>query len=286
MRNLACVGAEPVGLTDCLNFGNPENPEISWQFREAIRGMSEACRALGVPVISGNVSFYNETEGRSIYPTPTVAMVGVIADAGEAAGRRLRPRRRPRGAPRPRPLRVRRRGLPAAAPRHRAGPAARGGPRRRAAARASCCGGWSRRGSLTHGARPLGRRLRDRLAEACIGGGIGARRSRCRRRRRTSSRRPRRGRSWPARRPRSTGAARRRGGGRAGGGDRRGGRRGAGGASRTARRSRRRWPTSTHLVDGAAGGARALAPTQRPAPIRPGALSSVTICRTRISPRP
>jgi phosphoribosylformylglycinamidine synthase II len=78
VRNLACTGADPVGLTDCLNFGNPENPEISWQFREAIRGMSEACRVLGVPVISGNVSFYNETEGESIYPTPTVGMVGVI----------------------------------------------------------------------------------------------------------------------------------------------------------------------------------------------------------------
>jgi phosphoribosylformylglycinamidine synthase subunit PurL len=78
VRNLACAGAEPVGLTDCLNVGNPENPEISWQFREAVRGMSEACRALGVPVISGNVSFYNETEGKSIYPTPAVAMVGVL----------------------------------------------------------------------------------------------------------------------------------------------------------------------------------------------------------------
>ncbi len=78
VRNLACVGAEPVGLTDCLNFGNPERPEVSWEFRECVRGMSEACRALGVPVISGNVSFYNETEGRSIYPTPAVAMVGVI----------------------------------------------------------------------------------------------------------------------------------------------------------------------------------------------------------------
>jgi len=78
VRNLACAGAEPVGLTDCLNFGNPENPEISWQFREVVRGMSEACTALGVPVISGNVSFYNETEGQSIYPTPTVGMVGVV----------------------------------------------------------------------------------------------------------------------------------------------------------------------------------------------------------------
>jgi phosphoribosylformylglycinamidine synthase II len=83
VRNLACVGAEPVGLTDCLNFGNPERPEISWQFREAIRGMSEACRALGVPVISGNVSFYNETEGESIYPTPAVATVGVIPNLAQ-----------------------------------------------------------------------------------------------------------------------------------------------------------------------------------------------------------
>jgi phosphoribosylformylglycinamidine synthase II len=78
VRNLAVVGAEPVGLTDCLNFGNPERPEITWQLREAILGMAEACRVLEVPVISGNVSLYNETEGRSIHPTPTVAMVGVL----------------------------------------------------------------------------------------------------------------------------------------------------------------------------------------------------------------
>ena len=80
VRNLACVGAEPVGLTDCLNFGNPESPEVSWQFRECVRGISDACRALEVPVISGNVSFYNENDGRSIHPTPTVAMVGVVPD--------------------------------------------------------------------------------------------------------------------------------------------------------------------------------------------------------------
>jgi phosphoribosylformylglycinamidine synthase len=80
VRNLACVGAEPVGLTDCLNFGNPELPEVSWQFRECIRGISDACRALAVPVVSGNVSFYNDTEGQSIHPTPTVAMVGLIPD--------------------------------------------------------------------------------------------------------------------------------------------------------------------------------------------------------------
>jgi phosphoribosylformylglycinamidine synthase len=80
VRNLACVGAEPVGLTDCLNFGNPEIPEIAWQLREAIRGMAEACRTLGVPVVSGNVSLYNTTEDRSVHPTPTVAVVGLIPE--------------------------------------------------------------------------------------------------------------------------------------------------------------------------------------------------------------
>ena len=87
-RNLACAGALPIGLTDCLNFGNPERPEIAWQLRECIVGMAEACRALDVPVVSGNVSLYNETEGRSIHPTPTVSMLGWIerldADAGVA----------------------------------------------------------------------------------------------------------------------------------------------------------------------------------------------------------
>ncbi len=78
VRNLACVGAAPVGLTDCLNFGTPESPHISWQVRECVRGIAEACRALEVPVISGNVSFYNETEEESIHPTPTVAVVGRI----------------------------------------------------------------------------------------------------------------------------------------------------------------------------------------------------------------
>ncbi|MFP3941646.1 MAG: phosphoribosylformylglycinamidine synthase subunit PurL [Thermoanaerobaculia bacterium] len=80
VRNLACVGAEPLGMTDCLNFGNPERPEIMWQFREAIRGMAQACRALEVPVVSGNVSFYNETGERSVHPTPNVAVVGLIPD--------------------------------------------------------------------------------------------------------------------------------------------------------------------------------------------------------------
>jgi len=77
-RNIAASGATPVAITDCLNFGSPERPEIMWQFAECIRGISEACRALETPVVSGNVSFYNETEGRAVYPTPSVGMVGIL----------------------------------------------------------------------------------------------------------------------------------------------------------------------------------------------------------------
>lgn len=80
-RNLACVGAEPIGLTDCLNFGNPELPEVSWQLSECIDGIADACRALDVPVVSGNVSLYNDTDGTSIDPTPMIGMVGVLEDA-------------------------------------------------------------------------------------------------------------------------------------------------------------------------------------------------------------
>ncbi len=79
-RNVVCGGAEPIGVSDCLNFGNPEKPEIMWQFREAVRGLRDACNALEVPVVSGNVSFYNETDGRAIPPTPTIAMVGLLSD--------------------------------------------------------------------------------------------------------------------------------------------------------------------------------------------------------------
>ncbi len=76
-RNLVCIGAKPIALTDCLNFGNPENPEIMWQFKESVEGMREACLKLNVPVVSGNVSFYNETKGKNILPTPTIGMVGI-----------------------------------------------------------------------------------------------------------------------------------------------------------------------------------------------------------------
>ncbi len=84
-RNLSCVGAEPVALTDCLNFGSPEKPDAYYQLVACIEGVAEACEALGTPVVSGNVSLYNETEGESIYPTPTVGMVGVFEDVGRHA---------------------------------------------------------------------------------------------------------------------------------------------------------------------------------------------------------
>ncbi|MDI3533792.1 MAG: phosphoribosylformylglycinamidine synthase subunit PurL [Thermosediminibacterales bacterium] len=79
-RNLVCSGAKPLAVTDCLNFGNPEKPEIYWQFENCVDGMSKACKILETPVISGNVSFYNETKGRAVYPTPVVGMVGLIKD--------------------------------------------------------------------------------------------------------------------------------------------------------------------------------------------------------------
>ncbi|HEV7767023.1 MAG TPA: phosphoribosylformylglycinamidine synthase subunit PurL [Thermoanaerobaculia bacterium] len=85
-RNIAASGARPVAITDCLNFGSPERAEIMWQFAEAIRGISDACRALETPVVSGNVSFYNETEGRAVYPTPTVGMVGLMASDRDGCG--------------------------------------------------------------------------------------------------------------------------------------------------------------------------------------------------------
>ncbi len=84
-RNVCCSGAEPRGVTDCMNFGSPERPEILWQFSEAIEGISLACRALDLPVVGGNVSFYNETSGQAILPTPIIGVVGVLDDASRRA---------------------------------------------------------------------------------------------------------------------------------------------------------------------------------------------------------
>jgi len=84
-RNIACTGARPLALTDCLNFGSPENPHVMWQFCEAIEGMAEAARALDTPIVSGNVSFYNDTCGQPILPTPSVGMLGLLADRSRHA---------------------------------------------------------------------------------------------------------------------------------------------------------------------------------------------------------
>jgi phosphoribosylformylglycinamidine synthase subunit PurL len=85
-RNVACTGARPVAATNCLNFGNPEKPEVMWQFTQAIDGISEACTALGTPITGGNVSFYNETLGKPIYPTPILGVLGLIENAENALG--------------------------------------------------------------------------------------------------------------------------------------------------------------------------------------------------------
>ncbi|MBI3827224.1 MAG: phosphoribosylformylglycinamidine synthase subunit PurL [Candidatus Rokubacteria bacterium] len=95
-RNVSCAGGRPIGVTDCLNFGSPERPEILWQFAEAIDGIAEACRHLDLPVVGGNVSFYNETSGQAVLPTPVIGVVGLLEDAArhstqgfKAAGHRV-----------------------------------------------------------------------------------------------------------------------------------------------------------------------------------------------------
>jgi phosphoribosylformylglycinamidine (FGAM) synthase-like enzyme len=84
-QNLACVGAEPLGLTNCLNFGNPERAHVAWQLDRAVQGLADACTALAIPVVGGNVSLYNETEAGPIYPTPVIGMVGDLPDPGRVA---------------------------------------------------------------------------------------------------------------------------------------------------------------------------------------------------------
>jgi phosphoribosylformylglycinamidine synthase subunit PurL len=85
-QNLACVGARPLGLTNCLNFGNPERPGVAWQLDRSVQGLADACEALGVPVVGGNVSLYNETDAGPIYPTPVVGLVGELPDPRRSGG--------------------------------------------------------------------------------------------------------------------------------------------------------------------------------------------------------
>ena len=174
--NLACVGAEPLGLTNCLNFGNPEKPHVAWQLIEAVEGLAEACEALGVPVVGGNVSLYNEAPSGPIFPTPVVGMVGKLPDAARAG--RLGFARRGRRDRAGRPVRA----LDASAPSSRK-------LRGRGAARASCrpidAGRLSgsrieavrarmRSGAL-HSAHDIAEGgVAIALAECCIAGGIGA----------------------------------------------------------------------------------------------------------------
>ena len=82
-RNVVCTGAEPLAITNCLNFGNPQDPEIYWQFRQAVLGMGEMCRALNTPVTGGNVSFYNENTQGAVYPTPVIGMVGLLENIND-----------------------------------------------------------------------------------------------------------------------------------------------------------------------------------------------------------
>ncbi len=89
-RNVACAGALPIGGTNNLNFGNPEKPEIMWQFAEAVAGIGEACRALDIPITGGNVSLYNETDGKAILPTPVLGVVGLIEDASKVVTRQFK----------------------------------------------------------------------------------------------------------------------------------------------------------------------------------------------------
>jgi phosphoribosylformylglycinamidine synthase len=88
-RNVASAGARPLAATNCLNFGNPERPAIMWQFAKAVEGIGVACRALDVPITGGNVSLYNETDGKAIYPTPTIGVVGLLEHADRVVGRRF-----------------------------------------------------------------------------------------------------------------------------------------------------------------------------------------------------
>jgi phosphoribosylformylglycinamidine synthase subunit PurL len=89
-RNVACSGARPLAATNCLNFGNPERPEIMWQFAQAVDGISTSCRALGVPITGGNVSLYNETDGKAIYPTPVIGIVGLLEHADRVVSGRFK----------------------------------------------------------------------------------------------------------------------------------------------------------------------------------------------------
>ena len=133
-RNVACSGARPLAATNCLNFGNPERPAIMWQFAQAVEGIGEACRALGVPITGGNVSLYNETDGNAVYPTPVIGVVGLLERADRVDQRPLQGIGRRRDAARRGARRVRRERIPQARVRSGKGCSARARSRSRTGA--------------------------------------------------------------------------------------------------------------------------------------------------------
>ena len=157
-RNVAVTGARPLAVTNCLNFGSPEDPAVMWQFAEAVRGLADGCAALGVPVTGGNVSFYNQTGTTPIHPTPVIGVLGVHDDVRHrlAIGFPAAEAGRDRAA-RPDPGRVRRVRLGARAPRSPRRPSAGARPRRRTAAGRSAGRGGRGRGAVRR-ARPVRRR--------------------------------------------------------------------------------------------------------------------------------
>ena len=129
-RNVATTGAVPLAVTDCLNFGSPEDPHVMWQFQQAVRGLADGCALLGIPVTGGNVSFYNQTGDRAILPTPVVGVLGVIDDVAGRVPSGFTPRRRRRGAAGRHPRRARRQRMGARGARPPRRPPARGRPGR------------------------------------------------------------------------------------------------------------------------------------------------------------
>ena len=156
-RNVAATGARPLAVTNCLNFGSPEDPAVMWQFAEAVRGLADGCAALGVPVTGGNVSFYNQTGTVPIHPTPVIGVLGVHDDVRRRVSSRVRRAGRRHRPARPDRCGVRRLGLGACAPRSSGRLSAGARPRRRTAA-----GGPARRGgrgrAAVRGPRPVRRR--------------------------------------------------------------------------------------------------------------------------------
>ena len=146
-RNVACAGGRPLAATNCLNFGNPERPAIMWQLAQAIEGIGEACRALDTPITGGNVSLYNETDGRAIYPTPVIGIVGLLEHADRVVTRRFQAAGDVIVLLRRGPRRTRRQRVSEGRARNGAGCAAGAGPRAPSGRCRRCSSSWRTSGS-------------------------------------------------------------------------------------------------------------------------------------------